>query len=455
MSSIIIVRVSAADKQAHRRFKRVYEKWRRMCDQSQAGDQNAAEATGDRAAALSAEFEALVKNSAKPATSMPTRTRVNSVVDRIIAETEFLESEIARSRTAAIEKRSRDNSGERYRRLASSLLNQPGAKFSGEMSLQLKNVAEGSVQPDSAENILRQVLEAGTDGNRPPAGSTANQSEILAQLKQGLPSETLGKWISRNNDPQWRQLESYIAELELFFPQAAAAFAARLAELKQDGSGSGLLLDSLVLDLAEAVKRQRQAASDMETLSGMIEDIQPMIGETDMEAAAEDFVNRAARTMAGQAVEEIEPLMAEGRRILDELDQRRTAEASRREILAGLAELGYEVRESAITIWREEGRLVLADKGSPQYGLEIGGDAGRRLQFRPVGLTAEVDGRRDYEVETAWCGKFEKLRERLAVSGPQLEVEKMIDPGAAPLKRLADTSRNLVSNPGRPRTKAK
>lgn len=442
MSSIIIVRVSAADKLAHRRFNRVYEKWRWVRARQQAGSESAAEATSDRAAALNAEFAALSERSTQVQDPRPTLTRLNMVVDKIKAETAFLERELAQSRDQAIEKSRLDHRDQQYRQLAASVLKRSGPALAEEAAARLKGLAEGSGSPESAEAILRQALDSTVQADLPNAGPSGSQL-ILSQLL-AAPLPAVEPWLARNSDPKWRRLESYIAELELFFPQAAEAFAARLAELEKNGGGNSLLLDSLVLDLGRALEKQRRAAADMETLRDLVDDIQTLSREENPGLAAENFISRAAAAEGGR--DPVQPLIEEGRKILGELERRRTAEVTRREVLSGLAELGYEVSESAAAIWRENGRLVLKDSAAPQYGVEIGGDAGRRLQFRPVGLTAEADGRRDYEIETSWCDKFKQLQQRLADEGTELTVEKTLDPGASPIKRLAGASLNQGRN---------
>ena len=84
--------------------------------------------------------------------------------------------------------------------------------------------------------------------------------------------------------------------------------------------------------------------------------------------------------------------------------------------------------------------MVVRDRAAPQYGVEIGGDVAKRLQFRVVGLTDMVDERRDYEVESAWCDSFEHLQKNLAERGTELSVEKRVQPGEVPLKRFARSS---------------
>jgi len=77
--------------------------------------------------------------------------------------------------------------------------------------------------------------------------------------------------------------------------------------------------------------------------------------------------------------------------------------ARRDAMLAGLAAVGYELREGVAGLWQEGGRLVLRRGSSPDTGVELTGHPSTaRLQLRAIGLTAapdQWDHTRDRDIE--------------------------------------------------------
>jgi hypothetical protein len=94
------------------------------------------------------------------------------------------------------------------------------------------------------------------------------------------------------------------------------------------------------------------------------------------------------------------------------------------------------------TAWVQGGRVVLRKAANPGYGVELsGGTQSDRLQVRAVGFGSPQMARntaRDRDIETAWCGEFEKLQALLAGSGGRLEIETALPPGAVPIKLVSD-----------------
>ncbi|MBW6266652.1 hypothetical protein KZ859_29945, partial [Pseudomonas aeruginosa] len=107
--------------------------------------------------------------------------------------------------------------------------------------------------------------------------------------------------------------------------------------------------------------------------------------------------------------------------------------------LQGLASLGYEVREGMATAWAQTGRVVLRKPATPGYGLEVGGKADNgRLQLRAVALNANRDSQRDRDIETLWCGEFQRLQALLAAQGGELSVERALGVGEVALKEIGE-----------------
>jgi hypothetical protein len=124
--------------------------------------------------------------------------------------------------------------------------------------------------------------------------------------------------------------------------------------------------------------------------------------------------------------------------------QRRDATTSLRRttMLKGLTELGYIVNEGLETAWAKDGKVILRKASSPDYGVEVGGGQGDKMQLRVVAFSTHGEARdttRDRDIETIWCGDFGRLQASLTESGSDLVIEKALEVGAATVKIIVET----------------
>jgi hypothetical protein len=124
--------------------------------------------------------------------------------------------------------------------------------------------------------------------------------------------------------------------------------------------------------------------------------------------------------------------------------QAMAAEERRRAVLEGLAGLGYEISEGMATAWVDGGRVILRKAANPGYGVELsGGSKSNLLQVRAVAFGNSNDIRdtsRDRDIETIWCGEFERLQSLVAKDGGHLSLESARPIGQFPLKLVEDKS---------------
>ena len=103
---------------------------------------------------------------------------------------------------------------------------------------------------------------------------------------------------------------------------------------------------------------------------------------------------------------------------------------------------GYEVSEGMATAWVNGGRVVLRKAANPGYGVELsGGSKSDLLQVRAVAFgnsTETRDTSRDRDIETIWCGEFERLQSLIAKDGGHLAIEHARPVGQFPLKVVED-----------------
>ncbi len=152
-------------------------------------------------------------------------------------------------------------------------------------------------------------------------------------------------------------------------------------------------------------------------------------------------VTKQQESPAEPATPHEEALVAEAAAVIQDEIRVTASVARRRAVLAGLASLGYEVRETMASIWEREGRIVVRKLGMSDYGVELGAPADvSRLQVRLVGSdhpSAPRDSRRDMDQETIWCSEFDQLKAELAGGGNEIIVEKALLPGEQRVKSVS------------------
>ena len=357
---------------------------------------------------------------------------------QINAERAWLRADLAEREERAIEQRIAQR--QRVRRQQQNavtllkVLDAGGVAVDADLFQALTRLADGGAEPDAEGVLARATL----------ALARLEQSETLSQaqreIAEALREDASGDasaWHSAptRRDPRLLRIDRHIAELQLLqgegtalpFQQALGA-----AEAEADAQRRNLLLDSLVLDIASAAETYRQQREHLTHLQDLAHILSTLEGDNQVEllreAAAADTHVQAAHLRA----------LAEAcQHAIDHHHQVQAAASRRAALLAGLAELGYEVREGMATAWSDHGRVVLRRPASPGYGVELGGNAGNgRLQVRAVAMDAQRDRSRDRDVETLWCGDFSRLQAQLSAQGSDLQIERALGVGEVPLKEV-------------------
>ncbi|HHK0523594.1 TPA: hypothetical protein ACQQJI_002771, partial [Pseudomonas aeruginosa] len=183
-------------------------------------------------------------------------------------ESEFLKRDLAEREERAI--RQAAETRQQHRRLqenASALLQALDARpdaASAALRQTLQALADGALR-DDAEALLAQGFAALASAPVEERLSAA-QHELAQRLKTDEAPITLEQWRARQQQDAPREqrlarIDRHIAELQLLQGEASAqAFLERLAraEAEQRPERRNLLLDSLVLDLAQAAREHQQ-----------------------------------------------------------------------------------------------------------------------------------------------------------------------------------------------------
>jgi hypothetical protein len=209
----------------------------------------------------------------------------------------------------------------------------------------------------------------------------------------------------------------------------------------------GLLIDSVIIDLAEATR----VARERDRLMTMLRDQAIALGRFASDPARA-LVAEMDAAIAGSDTSRAEALLASAGALATAETSRLAAVARRNAILRGLSSLGYEVREGMATAFANGEAVVMRHANTPGFGLEMSGPPeAHRLQMRVVAFSppgTSRDSSRDRDVELQWCGNLERLRELLAASGGEIAIERAVAAGGVALKVIGDEARVQESAAG-------
>ncbi|QIH08282.1 MULTISPECIES: hypothetical protein [unclassified Pseudomonas] len=309
------------------------------------------------------------------------------------------------------------------------------AAVAPELLQDVARLAEGA-DLDHAQQVLAQGFSQLARVDETDSLSE-RQRELARQLREETPQASLEQWIAAQQpaerDPRLQRIDRHIAELQLLQgAPAATPFLQRLAraEAQEQAQQRNLLLDSLVIELAEATR-------DFQQRRELLGQVQDLASELHPHAAADHatLLRQVAECHEHSDLALLQALKSECEAALTAVLQAQAALAQRQAMLEGLARLGYEVREGMATAWAESGKVVLRKSATPGYGVEVGGKADNgRLQVRAVALDPQRDKGRDRDIETIWCNEFQRLQALLKDNGGELLIERALGVGEVPLK---------------------
>jgi hypothetical protein len=297
--------------------------------------------------------------------------------------------------------------------------------------------------PAASVESLNQAVSKGLMLLQPTDGSgavTDRQRALADRLGAGDRRLTLEEWTSQQTgasaDQALLKVDKLLGELAGLGIDPSP-FSARIAALEAEPRArQARVADSLLLDLSSAIKTGRERARLEKDLAERHAELSEM---KSAEAAALRVEIERAIAKAGSNDQE---LVKRADFLIEAEVRSMAAEERRRAVLEGLASLGYEVSEGMMTAWVLGGRIVLRKPANPGYGVELsGGSQTDVMQVRAVGFGNPADPRdagRDKDMETIWCGEFERLQSLVAQAGGNVSIESARPAGQFPLKVVAD-----------------
>ncbi|WP_444995025.1 hypothetical protein [Aliikangiella sp. IMCC44359] len=300
---------------------------------------------------------------------------------------------------------------------------------------------------DEVENLSEQLNELFHQLNMPSltkeTSLTDIQKELVEQLKDNSQTQTVSQWYSQQlsteqvqKSPKTVRLMKVIAELDALEcnDNIVSDFISRANEMmfQEKESLFDLKLDSLVIEIADFVKAKKQLEEKVRLLNGLFEEIKAF----DLLQFEDAFAQ--LRQESSQAnFDNIDSLLEKVNQLKSDVIENFSDIHRRKVLLAGLADLGYEISENLETAWVEGGKLVLKRPGNATYGIELIGPKGLdKFQTRIVSNqdSSSRTKQQDKEEEESWCEGFSALKEHLLDVGSEIVVEKAISPGVSPIK---------------------
>jgi hypothetical protein len=412
--------------EAHlRRLDSAIAEWTKVCGRSGAADAKAAEAIVERREALR---------------RMLKEDRFADIQKQVPAEISFLRSDAqSRVERAAAAVAQAMQNRRRTARTAGMLLEALG-KSGRAIPEDLRRDLESSEIAESAiARAFALLSPAGASG-----AATDRQRELASELGRDEKRTTLSEWLASQPTTADREsdlrIDRHLAELAALGVDPSP-FAAQAAAIAGEATPrQALLADSLLVELARAVKEGRERSVQLAELREHAAEL-----SRHDSAGARTLCARIENALVTEDVSSAPALAAEAAALIQEEMRALAADARRRAVLQGLASLGYEVNEGMATAWVQGGQVVLRKASNPDYGVELGGGTkSDRLQVRAVAFGNALSPRnpsRDRDMETVWCTEFERLRTLVSASGGGIEIEHAYPVGATPLKLVQDQTR--------------
>lgn len=366
--------------------------------------------------------------------------RFTDLQKQVIAEISYLNADAERRTEKAAESEAKRKGDQRRARSAAQALL---AKFEASRIEIPVDLRRELMTPAASVESLNKAVSKGLMLLQPAdrsEGVTERQRALADRLGAGDRRITLEEWTSQHtgasDDRALSKVDKLLGELAGLGIDPSP-FSARIVALEAEPlARQALVADSLLLDLNSAIKTGRERAR-------LERDLAERHAELSEMKSAESAALRAEieQALAKSGVNDQE-LVKRADFLIEAEVRSMAAEERRRAVLEGLASLGYEVSEGMMTAWVSGGRVVVRKPANPGYGVELsGGSQTDLMQVRAVGLGNPADPRdagRDKDMETIWCGEFQRLQSLVAQAGGNVSVESARPVGQFPLKVVSD-----------------
>lgn len=259
-------------------------------------------------------------------------------------------------------------------------------------------------------------------------------NQLLAQLKaqsDGMPQFWQHGVPQSPFTQQCEQILLMIEKLKLvgYLPDASVA-QQQLAEIQSmnESAQRHLRADSLILTMAQQLKSSQQHIELVDKIEQLCAELAIFSGDE-----YSIIIDEALAATRSGSVAELTLLAEKLAAQITLAEQMVVAAAQRRTVLNGLSQLGYQVQDTDVKAWMDDGKVVVRHPSTPGYGLELGGKQAR-FQARTVALSAQRDTQRDKDVDAIWCNQHQQLQDLVAQSDAELVIERALPAGSGEMK---------------------
>ncbi|UVO35823.1 hypothetical protein KUL72_31570 [Bradyrhizobium arachidis] len=367
--------------------------------------------------------------------------RFTELQKQVAAEIAFLQADSERRVERAAEMAVRSKRGLRRSKAAAEALLQRLQALQVEIPTDIRSELSGSNRSSERLEVAMAKALLLLPSQAAQETATDRQRELANRLGAGERRATLQEWIAGQaqelEDPALGRVDTLLGELRGLGIDPSP-FSDRVALLEAEPPARrSLIADSLLLDLAAAVKDGRASARLADELRARRAELFVMNS-----AEATSLVSEIEDALASPLPSKGQELVKRADLLIEEEFKAMAAEERRRAVLEGLAGLGYEVSEGMETAWVQNGQIVIRKAANPGYGVELlGGSRSDLLQVRAVGIGSSAEARdasRDHDMETIWCGEFDRLKALVAEAGGNVTMEFARPVGRFPLKIVSD-----------------
>ncbi|MBN6359770.1 hypothetical protein JZM27_00785 [Providencia huaxiensis] len=425
--------------------KRRFKQWQVLANSSQYHQ--------SRIAQITQAYQQLMENAAQLATL--SSRNLSLLNNQLVEFTGTLNNEVQEVREQQLEKQALLARTKKHREHnLAELITLVREKLPNEAEL-LTQLVSASEQDESQSNKLifkaLAILSQQSMVLAPTAAALLEQlkaqSEGVKQFWQsGLPQTPFAK--------QCEQILLMIEKLKLMTSiddaQRAEQQLVELWELKE-GTQRHLRADSLIMTLAEQLKLSQQRVE-------LIDKIEQLCDELAIFASDENeaMISSALASIQSSSIEALTTWVDKLGSAVSIAEQQVVAAAQRKTVLDGLGKLGYQVQDTDVKAWLDDGKVVVTHPATPGYGLELGGKQAR-FQARTVAFSAGRDNSRDQDVDAIWCNQHQQLQDIIAQTDAELVVEQAIPAGSGEMKvyetQSEEQRRNIAVN--HPKTRSK
>ncbi|MEX5917132.1 hypothetical protein [Providencia hangzhouensis] len=414
--------------------KRRFKQWNALANRSQYHQ--------PRIAQIKQAYQQLMENEAQVATL--SARNLSLLNNQLVEFTGTLNNEVQEVREQQLEKQALLARTKKYREHnLAELIALVHAKLPNETELLTQLISASELDENQSNKLIFKVLALLSSQS---TSLTPSAAALLSQLKaqsegvkqfwqSGLPQTPFAK--------QREQLLLMIEKLKLIASSDEAQRAEQqLVELQEfkEGTQRHLRADSLIMTLAGQLKLSQQRIELIDKIEQLCDEL-AILASNENEA----MISNALASIQSSSIEVLTAWIGKLNNAVNTAEQQVVATAQRKTVLEGLGKLGYQVQDTDVKAWLDDGKVVVTHPATPGYGLELGGKQAR-FQARTVAFSAERDNSRDQDVDAIWCNQHQQLQDIIAQTDAELVVEQALPAGRGEMKVYETQSKDQRHN---------